>query len=222
MLIHITPRMYIPHQVNSCELRSLSIQEFGFSLTSKDLAVRRPYPNKRLWAACRRTGQKAVTGLLLQTEQPAFKFTVKSQWVVDDCAEPFIHVTNYHVLDDEYDCVSDNMLLWYAYEGRGQKWAQRWAPGFEQLSPARAAPRMEIFPCGPGVPPREAHRRDIIGKDGFIDKRTENFQMLTIEPERLFESVWCNRMPGRESVILVDTLHSSQPTTTTNPNLELA
>jgi hypothetical protein len=222
MLIHITPRMYIPHQVALCDLVSLTIKEFGLSLTSKDLAVRKPYPNKRLWAACRRTGKIAITGLLLQTEQPVSKFTVESKWVIDGNAEPFTHVTNYHVLDDKYDCVSDNMLLWYGYEGVGKKWERRWAPAFERMSPAQAAPRMEIFPCGPGVPPREGHRRDILGEDGFIDKRTENFQMLTIEPERLFESVWCNRMPSRESVILVDSICSPQPATITTLNMEPA
>jgi hypothetical protein len=212
MLIHITPRMYIPHRVASCELASLNIKEFGLKLTEKDLMARKPYPNKRFWVACRRKGQRAISGILLTTDLPVTSFTVEAHWVIDGHQQPFTHVTNYRVLDSAHELVSDNMLLWYSFESRGEEWESRWAPAYKHLSPAQASPKMEIFPRQRGADPAEKHRRDTLGVEGFIEQRSEDFQMLTLEPERLFSPrTFSDRMPSRDSAILVSSITKQQP-----------
>lgn len=208
MLIHITPNIYIPYFVKSCELVSLKINELGVCLTSVDLATRKPFPNKRIRVACKRVGQKAISGVLFDTVDHVADFTSVARWSVvglhrfNSGADLLVtHTTKYKVLDDKYDCVSDHMLLWYDSSSGQQKWERRWADWAKDLSPAQAQPRMELIGEGPDALPKEAHRIDTISSCGVIIERTETFGMLTIQRERLRNSSYVERMPALESAV---------------------
>ncbi len=198
MLIHITPRIYIPHLVHACELVSLGIEELGVSLTSGDLATRQPYPNKRLWAACKRVGRRAISGVLFETDDHVNAFTSIARWAVD--GEPLVtHTTRYKVLDDTYDCVTDNMILWHGtLTGRRGEWERRWADWAKDFSPAQAQPRMEIVGVGPHALPNETHREDRVSSSGVIIERTEEFGILTVQRERLLNP-YVVRVPTLDS-----------------------
>lgn len=194
MLIHITPRIYIPHLVRACELVSLNIAELGVSLTSADLATRQPYPNKRLWAACKRVGQKAISGVLFETDEHVSAFTSIARWAVD--GELLVtHTTRYNAIDDKYDCVTDNMILWYGISVGSREWEERWADWAKDLSPSQAQPRMEIVGTGPLALPHVAHRQDRVSSDGVIMERTEEFGMLTVQRERVLNAYNAERVP---------------------------
>lgn len=80
MLIHITPRIYIPSAVKSCEMTGLKIEQLGVSFSAEQIATRKPYPNKRFHVACRRNNRRAVQGLLFSVGAAPREFTVE-QWV---------------------------------------------------------------------------------------------------------------------------------------------
>ena len=70
-----------------------------------------PLPDKRYHVACRKSGCKAVNGLLVDVEKHVPLFTVDTRWSID--AEVVLrHRVEYVVLDAEHDAVSDYMLLW--------------------------------------------------------------------------------------------------------------
>jgi hypothetical protein len=184
MLIHVTPRIYIPFRARSCEITELTVAELGISLTKDELVARQPCPNKLLFVASRRKGRKAISGLFFETSvRPAF-FSVEAKWVVNGTA-PVTHVTHYAILDQDNDCVTDNMMLWYGAQQGGRKWEDRWAEWAKDLTPARAMPVMELLGAGPLRLPTEAHRKDLTTSDGNLTRRTEQFSMHTVESERL-------------------------------------
>lgn len=198
MLIHVTPRMHISHFVDSCELVSLDIAELGVSLTSTDLVARQPFPNKRIWAACKRVGRKAICGVLFETEEHVHDFTSKARWMVD--GELLVtHTTKYKIIDDKYDCVTDNMLLWYGHSSDNREWENRWADWAKDLSPAQAQPRMEIVGVGPHALPNETNRVDRVSVNGVLMERTEEFAMLTVQRDRLLNSYDVVRVPTLDS-----------------------
>ena len=140
MLIHITPRIYIPHAVKSCEMTLLKIEQLGVSLSCEQIAVRKPYPNKRFHVACRPNNRRAVTGFLFSAGVALREFTVESEWLINgsSCAK---HSVEYEILDKEMDEVSDNMLLWHA--DSAQKCALMWPQWAQSIFPVEAMPTME-------------------------------------------------------------------------------
>lgn len=92
----------------------LTVAELALNLIGGgDLTTRRPYPNKHYRVGCRKIGQKAVSGLLIKAEGHVPHYTVTTRWAVG--AERIVsHVVRYRVLDDDFDCVTDEMTTWYA------------------------------------------------------------------------------------------------------------
>lgn len=214
MLIHITPRLYLPSFVERCELDSLCIVELGVSLSGHELAARRPYPNKQLWAGQTRIGRKALSGILFDAPESVRSFTAVARWAVTLYGDLYserletvaTHRVEYHILDGEFDAVTDNMLLWYGDTGERREWSTRWAPGAIGKSPAQAQPIMEIFPDGrSGLGPWRVGP-DRLTNRGLIAERIESFGMLTLERDRLKRHPFADRMPGLDTAIVVGRL----------------
>ena len=61
--------MFAP--IRNVALVDLQIDPLGIRLVGgDDLATRRPYPNKMYAVACRKQGQKAINGILIETAKP--------------------------------------------------------------------------------------------------------------------------------------------------------
>lgn len=178
MLLHIVPRLYTaePH----CDLIDFHCPALGLKLRNGiELVARRPYPNKRYMVACRKVGQKAVNGFMVETTERLREFTAITRWAVG--GERVVnHQVQYFVLDDEFDAVSEDMGLWFATcEGLGS-WSDRWPEVAKNWTPAAAQPRMELV-----SKERDGHYADRHDEFGQIVERSEVFQMRTIERERI-------------------------------------
>lgn len=107
MLIHIEPKLLEPYVYTKTLLLDISIPEFGLILYGgQDVIARRPYPNKRYLVACRKKGQKAITGFYVKTEERIHEYTVYSRWLID--GEIYTHVCKHTILDAAHEVVSDD------------------------------------------------------------------------------------------------------------------
>lgn len=181
MLIHLVPRMYACRINDPCALIDLTCAELGLVLKAdKDLTARRPYLNQNYLVACRNVGQ-AMQGILIAAPQFVRDFTVVTRWAVAD-RHIATHRVRYLVLDDEYDTVSENMMLWSAVHG-DSRWAARYPGDYNDFSPVDVQPSMRVRP--PVQQKNDA--ADVLDEQGFIRERSETFLMHTIERERLHQ-----------------------------------
>lgn len=201
MLIHITPKLFLSNRfvAPKCELIDITIEEFGIVLAgNKDLATRRPYPNKNYLVGCKKQGQKAIDGILIDTPNHVPSFTSVARWAIN--ADSIVtHKTNYIVLDEDFDAVSDSMPLWYATGNELGNWSSRWPECSNELIPASAQPRMDVWPATNGGIARQGEVTDILGPNGLILERNETFRMPTIERDRILgERAKHERFPAYE------------------------
>ncbi|WP_324729662.1 DUF6012 family protein [Pseudomonas chlororaphis] len=195
MLIHLTPRMFACRTTEPCTLIDLTCDELGLDLKGdKDLIARRPYPNKNYLVACRRVGQKAIDGILIESPRFVRDFTVVTRWAV---LGQYVatHRVRYVVQDDEFDAVSDKMLCWHSTKRRSP---------LPQLSagstPANTQPRMDVTQH----PGRLGNVTDVVDDQGFVIERNEIFQVPTMERERVLNPKYAfnDRVPQIESVFV--------------------
>lgn len=178
MLIHILPRLLEPSFGVDAEIVDVSIPECGLVLIGgKDITARRPYPNKRYLVACRKRGQKAMAGILVDVEGFLQTYTVITRWLVD--GDVITHFVEHDVLDQDFDTVSDDMMLWYAH-GDSQ-WGLRWPECYTE-APVVRQPRMDVVPASMQRPEEV---RDVVGEAHRLLLRIEPFKLHTIERERL-------------------------------------
>lgn len=204
MLIHTTPRFFTcEHSGRDVELVDLRIEELGVHLQGgKELTTRRPYPNKRYVVACRKSGHKAIDGLLFETDRRIQRYTVTTRWAL---RAEFIatHRVHYVVLDQDFDAVTDKMVLWYRMsEGLGG-WPSRWPEVHANAVPCDAQPRMQFS----RAPLRTGSVVDrMTGPRNF--ERTETFPLPTIERERLLSTrSTTERIPTIEAAFRVRPLN---------------
>jgi hypothetical protein len=193
MLVHIVPRFYACEQSRDLiQLIDVRIDELGLNLRDGiDIVARKPYPNKNYLVACRRSGRRAIDGLLIDCEHHVPAYTVVTRWALS--AEMIAtHRVNYVVLDEEFDTVSDNMVLWHAWAGR--QWASRWPNGYHVGSPAECQPRMQLTPS----PDRVGPFKDAVVND-IIVERTEVFHIPTLERDRVTGGRSLDRLPPVDS-----------------------
>ncbi|EAQ2882480.1 hypothetical protein EGE62_22840 [Salmonella enterica] len=194
MLIHLVPRL-LACRANEpeCELIDFHCPALGLKLRNGiELMAKRPYPNKHYQVACRKIGQKAMNGILIETTERVREFTAITRWAVGG-DRVVNHQVQYFILDDELDAVSEDMTFWYA-TGDG-RWTRRWPEVSSQFSPMEVEPCMELR-----TRDRKAHSADRLNARGEVLERSEVFQMLTIERGRIeqFATVHNDRMPRIE------------------------
>lgn len=192
MLIHIVPKLYEPAACRAAELLDISIPQCELILRGEvDVVARRPYPNKRYLVACRNKGQKAMHGLLIDVGRHLEGYSVITRWRVNGRA--ITHFVEHKVLDNEFDTVSDDMILWYGYGNT--PWKRRWPEAYTE-SPAQRQPRMDA------IAHETTRPKDVIDElDGtMITSRLEGLMLHTIERERLFGdiNIHHDRMPSIE------------------------
>lgn len=195
MLIHIVPKLFEPPFAVTSEIMDVSIPECGLVLAGgKDVIARRPFPNKRYLVACRKTGQKAMGGILIEVNGSLQTYTVITRWLVN--GEVITHFVEHDVLDQEFDTVSDNMILWYARYGT--TWQMRWPECYTEAPVARQ-PAMDVLTSLRNGLTRPEEVLDVVDEENQrVILRIEPFKLHTIERERLLnETERSNyRIPG--------------------------
>jgi len=207
MLIHITPKLFRPAElafIRKCILSEIHISELDMTLKHGiDIDTRKPYPNKNYFVGCRKVGKKAIDGLFIESPTHLSSFTVISKWLLDD-ERTVIHQTNYQVVDDEFDTVSDSMMLWHATCESLGNWGSRIpnnmkpssSENIQDVAPVNLQPRMDLLPAK-----RKGEFEDQISSDGIICNRKEIFTLPTIEKGR-FEAFDDNyRLPSSDLTI---------------------
>ena len=175
MLLHITPKYLTAHAFSTVGLVSVKIPELGLKLSGgSELMTRHPFPNKRWYVGCRRSG-KATSGFLLEIPHTVAEYTVVSTW--ETVCGLHTHTVRYVIFDDELNAASDEMLLW---PGDGDAFSDRCPEYAKKLVPLHAAPLMEMLR---GTYRGEYH--DTYGPGGIIMERKQIFRIPTIERERL-------------------------------------
>lgn len=201
MLIHFVPRYFIRSSFErEVKLIDFHCPELGLKLFGgKDLVERRPYPNKSYLVACRKIGQKAIDGFLVEVDDDLNEFLAITRWQIND--EQIVeHIVKYTVLDDEFDAVTGNMVLWNAMSPSLGGFSDRCPTEAKNWRPALAQPCMSVIPSK-----REGHVMDSINHDGKIIKRVEACSLHTVERERLQNPFFIknDRMPEIETAFLV-------------------
>ncbi|MEO7326489.1 MAG: DUF6012 family protein [Dokdonella sp.] len=194
MLLHIVPRVRA-FRASEPEVRLVDVRCDALGLLLRDgieLTARHPYPNKNYLVACRKVGQCAINGILIEVDRQAEEFVVATRWAVG--AERVVtHRVRYFVLDDDFDAMTEDMTLWY---GRSEPdWASRWPEWAAGIAPIDAQPLMEVV--------RRTQRAgtcvDRVEYNNVVE-RSEVFQVPTVERARISPAVsrdrWYGRLPS--------------------------
>lgn len=202
MLIHITPRFYTGNYAIPVQLVDVTIEPLGLVLRDGvDLAMRQPFPNKRIYVACRKVGRKGVNGLLIDTGAVRInEFEVVTRWAVfaDDVVT---HRVKHVVLDEEFEAVSTDMVFWRAMCESLGGWESRMPAMPANASPASHMPSMAIMPEDGGR--RTGDVVDKLNRAGIITERREVFSLPTIQPGRLRNVRLDDRLPLFEHAFTV-------------------
>lgn len=205
MLIHVTPKIYIPNGFsihNKIELVDLRIPEFGIHLRGGlELDARKPFPNKHLLVCCLNVGRKAMEGLLFETQNFIDQYSCVVRWAIN--AERVVsHCVEYRVTDSEYGLVSDKMLLWSKSKNEQFEFKCRYPEEHKNSIPVDAQPRMDVLKTSTG---ERIHSNNFIQdqfESNLITYRKEVLFCPTLEPERYLHSIWNDgRFPAKESAI---------------------
>lgn len=200
MLLHVRPRLLLPRSFEKGELLDLTIEPLGLRLRGgAELATRRPYVNKRYFVGCRRKGQKAIGGILIETRRHVSEFLYTARWAIN-AATLVTHTVAYKVIDDDFDAASDSMVLWYGSGPELGGWSNRWPENLKGIPPVKAEPKMEIEPR-----PEVSRIVDTLDRDGCVVRRHEEFSMPTIERKRITDRVIDDeKLPSLDSAFHVD------------------
>lgn len=197
-VLHLVPSAFCPWSIKF-ELLDISVEPVGLRLTQRDFVVRRPYANKHIHVACRRTGRVAVEGLFIQMVTPVEPITYTARWAVDG-EHVARHVVEYGLIDQDFDTASEEMTLWSACGESLGGWKSRWPESWrdDRITPVFNRARMEFFrrDMGQGQMLGGAKRHDTFDDRGFILERRQTFPMPTIERERLSSPLAGPRMPS--------------------------
>lgn len=195
MLIHLIPAIVADRTNVPCSLVDITCRGLGLNLVGgKDLTARRPYPNKNYLVACRKIGQKAVNGLLVETEHLIRDFTVVTRWSVA-ASHIATHSVRYILADVEFDTVTQEMMLWAGTHPSQGDYKSRYPIDGVYGSPLESQPKMEAFKRIKRV----GEITDRLDKNGAVIERAEVFYIPTVERDRLSVSIFEGRMPAIEN-----------------------
>ncbi|MGR5296854.1 DUF6012 family protein [Vibrio mediterranei] len=180
MLIHITPRLYLPFvSVAKPKLERIELPELDRVLTAdRDFTVRTPYANEKMLVACPKREKKQV-GLCFMADNSIDTFTMNAHWRAFD-GSTLNHIVQYSLEDSEFDTVSDDIFLWGRLINGAGHFGNRTPTALRVFSPHQLRPTMEIVPLS-----FHLHAHDIRDNRGIILERRQSLSMPTIERNRL-------------------------------------
>lgn len=193
--MHIIPKIVNSYSDVDIRLVDIHIPELDLTLREGiELTVRKPYPNKTHHVACRKVGSKAINGLLIRTDVSLDKFTVITRWSLDD-ERIVTHVVNYTLLDNDYNCISDDPLNW---TGTGDgTFEDRFPKHLANYSPLEIQVAMQVLLDGGNTFKKSSFDDEF--EEGVLVKREEHVRLHTIRSDRLLH--W-QEMSGRIPAII--------------------
>lgn len=205
MFIHLIPKMFFRYS-NDISILSLEVPELDIFLTSEDLAIRKPFPNKCYHVACKRKGKKAIKGILIESEKHLEEFHVETKWLIAGEGE-ISHIVHYNIMDNDFSLVSDDFTLMYASSGVLGDFESRWNSIENNFPPCHGQPYMEY------VDPIKVNKeniKDTIDSIGRVILREEFISIPTLELERFKKNAEVqDRFPEFSDKFLSKTLASS-------------
>lgn len=194
-LLHLVPRFF--GTFSAVELVDLTIEPLGLRLCGgRDLATRKPYPNKRYSIVCRKRGQRAIEGIFVMMEAPVESLDYTARWSID--AEVVVtHRVQYRLLDCKFDAASDEKMLWHACSAGLGGWASRWPDPMKPEHPLLNRPVMVAHLSdaahftGEGEDPAE--HQTVRG--GLVVERRQECALPTLERGRFTSPLAGDRMP---------------------------
>lgn len=199
MLVHITPRYYLKYADVQVDLIDVMVPEFNLVLKDGvDITIRTPYINKLYKVVCRKKGKKAIDGIFIILDGFVEYFTVITRWAVN--GEVATHKVHYHVVDNEFDAVTESIMLWSSFSNTEYK--QRTPVSSMEWVPATDQPRMVTVATD-----NESSREETIynyeDKKGVVIERTEFMSLPTVEESRLTEPFFANqRLPAKKDAFI--------------------
>jgi hypothetical protein len=187
MLLHLRPKMLSSGAF--VDLIDLRIEPFGLYLQGgRELMAGRPYPNKHYAVVCRKSGKKAINGILINVNGPVSGFNYTARWLAGGIM--VTHRVSCSVLDQEFGAASDDMMFWRA---TSSGWENRMPDAFRGAVPVYVEPVMQLV----DISGKRSSTLDVIDfKTGWIIDRTQVFAMPSIEPDRLLSSEFRERLPA--------------------------
>jgi len=194
MLLHLVPKIVNRYRDITVSLVDVSIPELNLHLRNNiDVVVRKPYPNKTHHVVCRKKGLKAIDGIFVLTNKQLSNFSVVTRWRVEESGKVLEHVVNYTLLDNEYDCLSDDPISWMSTNDG--VFTNRTPTHLESYTPLESRVAMEVLFTG-----NQSFKKcffDDAFEGNMLIKRVENSSLHTIKRERLLH--WqrkTDRMPS--------------------------
>lgn len=184
-LLHLTPNLYGNHQ--KVDLLDFSIDSLGLHLQGgKDLAVRKPFPNKQHHIACRAIGRSAVHGIFLDLPSRPTSLLTKARWSID-ATVVCTHLIEVRLLDQELDAATQDPIIWYGTSASLGSWSSRMPEQYTSLAPVDFKPWMEVQPAPEYERKLKKTRsyQDVRDGRGFVVERQEVYEIPTVEAARL-------------------------------------
>jgi hypothetical protein len=175
MLYHIRPRLC--SEFNLVRLLSVTVQPLGLELVGDlDVVARRPYLNRMYAVACARSEVAPTDGILIESADRVDELTYVARWTV--AGRIMTHKVIMMIVDQDYDAVTDSMMLWLR---SGRRWKNRWPKDVPFSQPLYWEPVMDIVPGGQ----LRVGMEDWIDNSGFIVQREQVLQVPTVEEARV-------------------------------------
>lgn len=205
MLIHITPKIYRPHEVGfvgQCSLNQVSIPELDLVLTGgKQLKTGTPWPNKNYFCGGPKSSRKQLFGLLVETHDHISELTVICEWKLDywgENSQIVEHTTKIIVLDEEHDAISTDVIYWHGMDDGLGGWESRIPASMPDVAPMWINPCMWLFRDEMQAGILESEMND----DGIVTRCVQQLEVPTIQRER-FSTHSCDRFPGLETAFTI-------------------
>lgn len=189
MLCHFQPQLFDAPEVGPLtpvRVLDFSCPKLGLHIDGSQLALRRPYPNKRHQVACRKVGQKACLGIFVEVPDQYMlpEFSTVTRWGLGE--RILVHKVNHLILDRELDAITWDPLIW----GGLNEWPSR-RPSMvpAEWAPSKYRPRMDVW----AFEDRQGFSIIDRAEDHLLVERTETLFLHTVERERVV-GFW-KRMP---------------------------
>jgi len=197
MLCHFLPQLFDAPEVGPLtpvRVLDFSCPKLGLHIDGSQLALRRPYPNKRYQVACRNVGRKACLGFFAEVPDQCMlpEFSTVTRWGLGE--RILVHKVNHLILDRELDAITWDPVIW----GGLHEWPSR-RPSMvpAEWAPSKYRPRMDVWAF------EERQGFSIIDRaeDHLLVERTETLFLHTVERARVI-GFW-KRMPLLEHAFRV-------------------
>ena len=150
--------------------------------------------------ACRKVGKKAINGIIVESDKHLNNFQVVTRWKVDD-EKIVTHIAEFNVVNNDYNLVTDVMMLWGNLISIGDEFSCRTPESMMNYSPLEAQPVMKAVPDQSRTCAINAVDH-VVG--GLNVERKQIIDMPTIEPERFDNEIAQSlRVPSFENAFKV-------------------